>query len=383
MARDMAETSNEHPEVTVRAEDGGTLLIALRGRLDAAALLEIWPKAVEPIRQAAPKRVVVDAAGVTYCDGAGLGLFAELRRQAAAAGGEAEITGLSPELRRLLDVSLLSDPTAGELQPPPPPGFVSKVGQAVADVFADVRDIITFTGELTSALAWAARHPRRVRGRDLWLTAEKVGVNAAPVVCLLGALVGLIMAFQMAVPLQRYGAVSAMPVILGISVTRELGPLITAIILAGRSGSAFAAEIGTMKVTQEVDALQTFGLDPVRFLAIPRVLAAVLMTPLLTMLNIVAGLLCGYLVMINYGYSFQFYAATITSSVSYVDLLGGVGKTLAFGLIVAAIGCMRGLRTLRGPSAVGDSTTRAVVAGIVLIVLADMVFGVVFFYLGI
>ena len=138
-----------------------------------------------------------------------------------------------------------------------------------------------------------------------------------------------------------------------------------------------------MKVTEEVNALQTFGLDPVRFLVVPRVLAAVVMTPLLAVLNIFAGVLCGYIVMIDYGYSFRFYMNSVLNSVNHVDLLGGVGKTVVFGLIVAAIGCMRGLRTLRGPSAVGDSTTRSVVAGIVLIIVADMVFGVVYFYLGI
>ena len=164
---------------------------------------------------------------------------------------------------------------------------------------------------------------------------------------------------------------------------RELSPLITAIILAGRSGSAFAAEIGTMQVTQEIDALQTFGLDPVRFLAIPRVLAGVLMAPLLTIFNMLTGVAAGYLVMANYGYSFRFYVNAVMQAVSYVDLMGGVAKTLALGLVVAAIGCLRGLRTSKGPSAVGDSTTRAVVAGIVLIVIADMVFGVVYFYLGI
>jgi len=374
---------SESPSIGITTEADGWLSITLAGRLDRATVVDVWPKAIEAFGKTSVERVVIDASGVGYCDGSGLGLFAELRRLAAQRGGQAEIVGLAPDLQRLVGIAELSDPTAEELTPMPPPGLVTNVGRAVADILADVKDIVTFTGELTVVLLWAITHPHRIRGRELWAICEKVGVNALPVVCLLGAMVGLIMAFQTAVPLQRYGAVSIIPSIVSIAMIRELSPLITAIILAGRSGSAFAAEIGTMRVTQEIDALQTFGLDPVKFLAIPRVLAGVLMAPLLTIFNIVLGVSAGYLVMANYGYSVRFYINAVTNSVTYVDLLGGVAKTLVLGLVIAAIGCLRGLRTEKGPSAVGDSTTRAVVAGIVLIVIADMIFGVVYFYLGI
>ena len=370
-------------DVTIATEADGSLSIALTGRLDKETLAGVWAKAVEALRRAPSKRVVIDASSVAYCDGAGLGLFAELRRVAAQLGGQAEIAGLAPNLQRLVGMAELADPTAAELAPLAPPGMVTKVGRATAEILDDLRDIIAFMGELTVVLLWAITHPHRIRGREVLSICEKVGVNALPVICLLGSLVGLIMAFQTAVPLQRYGAVSVIPSIVSIAMVRELSPLITAIILAGRSGSAFAAEIGTMQVTQEIDALQTFGLDPVRFLAIPRVLAGVLMAPLLTIFNMLTGVAAGYLVMANYGYSFRFYVNAVMQAVSYVDLMGGVAKTLALGLVVAAIGCLRGLRTSKGPSAVGDSTTRAVVAGIVLIVIADMVFGVVYFYLGI
>ena len=377
--------TNDRPraEVTVAGEAEGVLSIAIAGRLDNTTLPDVWPQAMGVVGQASAKRVVIDASGVAYCDGSGLGLFAALRRLAASRGGQVDITGLAPGLQRLVGISTLEDPTAAELTPARPPGLVSRAGRATAEVLADVRDIIAFMGELTATRVWALLHPWQIRGRDLWAVAEKVGVDALPVMCLLGSLIGLIMAFQTAVPLQQYGAVSAIPTLLAISMIRELGPLITAIILAGRSGSAFAAEIGTMTVTQEISALRTFGLDPMRVLAVPRVLAAMLMTPLLAIFNIVTGILAGYIVMAQYGYSFQFYVNGVIGAVSHVDLIGGIGKTLAFGLIVAAIGCMRGLSTKTGPSAVGDSTTRAVVAGIVLIIIADMAFGVVYFYLGI
>lgn len=372
-------------EVAVASLDrtGDDLRVALRGRLDAATLPAAWTRVSEALAEKACKCLVVDLSGVSYCDGAGLALLAQFRKQMASAGGELRLEGGGPELLRLLEMSTLADPLAGGLQPVPRAGLVTRTGEAAAAFARDLGEIIAFTGEMAAALAWGCIHPWRVRGRDFLVIAEKLGANAVPVITLLGALVGAILAFQMAVPLQRFGAITLIPSILGISIVRELGPLITAIILAGRSGSAFAAEIGTMKVTEELSALKTFGLDPVRFLVIPRVLAAVLMAPLLTILNMLAGVLCGFFIMKQYGYSFAYYINAVTDSVTYVDLLGGLCKAPVFGLIIAAIGCVRGLQTLRGPSAVGDSTTRAVVAGIVLIIAADMVFGVAYFYLRI
>lgn len=376
-------STGEKAELTFTDGEDGNLCLAVGGHLSAATLPGAWGQAVEALGQTQCKSLAVDLSGVEYCDGAGLSLFAELRRVMAMRGGDVAFEGGTAELRRLLGMSSLGDPLASGLLPAQRPGVVAKAGSATAAFAHDMGAIIAFVGELSAAVAWACIHPMRVRWRDLLVVAEKVGVNAAPVITLLGALVGAILAFQMAVPLQRYGAVTLIPSILGIALVRELGPLITAIILAGRSGSAFAAEIGTMKVTEEVSALKTFGLDPVRFLVVPRVLAAILMAPLLTVLNMLAGILCGFFIMAQYGYSFQYYLNAVANSINYVDLIGGLCKAPIFGMIIAAIGCVRGLQTLRGPSAVGDSTTRAVVAGIVLIIVADMIFGVVYFYLGI
>lgn len=379
----MVNDSSARAAVETGSASDGTASIALSGRITGESLADVWPKATEAMKKASGSAVQIDASGVSYCDSSGLALFAELRRLAACGGGRAEVVGLSPDLQRLWARAALADPEATERIPPRAPGFVAGVGRATAGILGDLKDLVAFTGELSVVLLWALLHPHRVRWREFALNCEKVGVNALPVVCLLGFLVGLIMAFQTAVPLERYGAVAVIPSIVSIAMVRELSPLITAIILAGRSGSAFAAEIGTMRVTQEVDALRTLGLDPVRFLAVPRVLAGILMAPLLTVFNILTGVAAGYIVMASYGYSAQFYVDSVTGAVGYVDLVGGVAKTLVLGLVVAAIGCLRGLRTSKGPSAVGDSTTQAVVAGIVLIVVADMVFGVLYFSLGI
>ena len=383
----MADDSDTNKTLSAQLDTdaGGSARVVLKGGLDAETVVTCWTRIVDPLRQANASNVRVDASGVSYCDGAGIGLLVELQRLAAVNGGRAEITGLSAELEPLLRMATIEDPTRALLVPPPRPSLVEHVGSAAATVLADMRDMIAFIGELVVAFAWAVTHPQQVRWRDVLSIAEKVGVNALPVAVLLGWLIGAIIAFQTAGPLRKFGADANLFVadIVAAAVIRELGPLITAILLAGRSGSAFAAELGTMKVTEELDALTTLGLAPVRFLIVPRVLAALFMTPLLAIFTTLMGLFGGYVVFASMGYSLTIYVQRMLNVVDYVDLVGGLFKTVVFALLVAAVGCLRGLHTQQGPGAVGDSTTRAVVAGIVLIILADGVLGTVYFYLGI
>jgi phospholipid/cholesterol/gamma-HCH transport system permease protein len=228
---------------------GETFAIALIGRLDASTLGQAWRQAVDPAAKERAKTITVDAGQITYCDGAGLGLFAELRRIAASAGGELRFENMSEELNRLVSMSLLQDPAAGSLAPPAKMSFITEFGKLVADLYKDQVYLIAFVGAMTAALGWALLHPWRIRYGDLLRVARKAGADALPVVMLLGGLVGIILSFQMADPLERYGAKHLIPNIVSFGLIRELGPLITAIILAGRSGAAFAAEIGTMKVT--------------------------------------------------------------------------------------------------------------------------------------
>jgi phospholipid/cholesterol/gamma-HCH transport system permease protein len=327
--------------------------------------------------------IVVDVSQISYCDGAGLGLFAEIRRVAALSGSGLTFRGFTPELQRLVERSALADPAALELRPIQRLSFVQEVGKSAATILADLYAMVSFMGHLLSALVWALAHPMQIRYRDLFLVAEKAGVNAAPVTCLLGGLVGVILAFQCGIAMARFGVEEAIPQVVTIALSRELGPLIAAVLFAGRSGSAFTAEIGTMTITEEIAALKCMGLDPVRYLVVPRVLAAMAMLPLLTTLCDLTGVLGGYSVMTNYGFSFTRYVHAVLHSITYVDLLGGVAKTVAFGAIIAGVGCWRGLRTANGPGAVGDSTTRSVVESIVLVILADAAFGVIYFYTGI
>ncbi len=210
-----------------------------------------------------------------------------------------------------------------------------------------MREQVAFVGELVAALGHAIRAPRTIRWRDVALICEKVGADALPIVALIAFLMGVILAFQSAVPMKKFGAEIFVADLIGLSMLRELGGLMTAIVLAGRTGAAFAAEIGTMRVNQEVDALTTMGLDPVRFLVTTRVIAAVLMTPLLTIFADLIGLLGGALTMLSFQIPFVTFTHEVESIVTFQDFLAGFVKSFAFGLLIAGIGCLRGLQTLR------------------------------------
>ena len=361
----------------------GECTIVIGGRLDSTSTGSIWQEAVKALERASSKRVVVDASRIDYCDGSGIGLLMELHRHQHKAGGELEIKGLRAEFQRLMDMFDPAEFEKTQIEKPQKSKLPEEVGRATFTVWDNIHSQITFLGELVVALVYAVGHPRRVRWKDAFLIAETAGVNAFPIIALISFLIGLIMAFQAAIPMRQFGAEIFVADLIALSTLRELGPLMTAIVMAGRTSSALAAELGTMKVNEEIDAMTTMGLDPVRFLVVTRVLAILIMMPLLTIFADLLGIMGGSVVLLSMGYPLTTYLDRVILSADYIDLLGGLLKSLAFGLIVAGIGCSRGLQTKTGASAVGDSTTRAVVSGIILVIITDGIFSVVYFYLGI
>ncbi len=365
-----------------RSSDGGTLTLIMTGRWDSDTTGKWWQRGQQILTQSKPRRLVIDASGVSYCDGAGVAFLIDLQQLQIRTGGDAAIQGLQEEVRRLLDIygHISIERPSGRRREPL--SIIEQVGKAAVELWRDFKSLLTFVGELAVMLLRAARQPRLVRWQEAWLVAERSGVNALPIIALIGVLLGLILAFQSAIPMRRFGADIFVADLLGIAMLREMGPLITAIILAGRSGSAFAAELGTMKVREEIDALRTMGLEPVRFLVVPRVIAAVAMIPVLTVFANLFGLMGGAIVMRSLGYPLVTYVNQVLSAVTVGDLMGGLLKSFVYGIVVAAVGCLRGLETRTGASAVGQSTTSAVVSGIVLIAIVDGLFAVVFYALG-
>lgn len=371
------------PGATLRAADGegGARLLVLTGRLDVESTAGLWSEAMAAARAARGRPLVVDAAGVDYCDGSGAALLAALEHEAGQGGGGFVLRGLREDLRRL--VALVAPSPQPEAAPPRSESPIARLGRATLAALADGRRFVAFVGETVLALAFVLRHPGKLRLGETLLVAERAGVGAIPIVAGVGFLLGLILAFQGAIPMRRFAAEIFVADLLGLSLLRELGPLMASILLAARSGSAFAAEIGTMKVNEEIDALTTMGLDPVRFLVVPRVVAAVAVVPALAMLTSLAGLLGGLLVYVSLGFPPVTYLNRIADMVDPGDVIGGLAKAMVFGVIVAAVGCLRGIQTGQGAQAVGLSTTSAVVSGIVGIALADGAFAVVFYVLGI
>lgn len=357
--------------------------IKLSGRLDLERVQGEWMSILARLAQTKPHVVTIDASGLTYCDSSGIALIQHIRAYQIERKRTCHIQGLETQYQNLLR---LFDPGQFELSPSKESALLrlsEQVGRTTVSVAEDIRNQIEFVGEIVTKGLRLIVSPRHFRWNDTLTLAEKSGADALGITSLLGFLIGLILAFQSAVAMKQFGAEVFVADLVVISLFRELGPLITAFILASRSGSAFAAEIGTMKVNEEIDALVTMGLDPVRFLVLPRMLAGVVVLPLLTLLNLLFGLLGCALVMLALGYPMVTFVERIQMASGLGDLFGGLAKTVVFGLLIAGIGCLRGMQTRTGASAVGDAATRAVVSGIVAIILADGVFAVLYYFLGI
>ncbi len=263
--------------------------------------------------------------------------------------------------------------------------------QLASQIGASVINGLAYFGSLASLGGRAAYYTflGPFQGKPLRLQravsqAMDVGVRALPILSLITFFIGLILALQAAYELRRFGAIEYVSTAVAVSMTRELGPLITAIVVIGRSGSAFAAEIGTMKVTEEIDALETMAISPVHFLVTPKFLAMIAMLPCLTIWANTLGIIGGSLFGVGQaGFTFRRYIAASIDSLFLRDIVTGLIKSVMFGITITAVGCLEGLTTGAGAEQVGRSTTRAVVMSIFLVVVVDLVFTALFFFLSV
>jgi phospholipid/cholesterol/gamma-HCH transport system permease protein len=381
LAHPDADAGRAGAEFRIQTEAEGRVLLTLGGRLDADSTPGLWKDLQGQLRRARVSQLEVDATGVEQCDGAGLALFQYLAMGGMTLGAKVTLGGLRPEFQKLYENFTAEDYRKFHPAPPPKGHVAEEVGSGVTTLVRDLHEQVSFIGSLASAFLSVFTHPKRMRWIEVLRVFELAGVNALPIISLISLLVGLIIAFEAAQPLAQFGAQIFTADMIGLLMVREMGPMMTAIMLAGRSGSAFAAELGTMKVNEELNALQTMGLDPVQFLVIQRILAGILITPLLTIYSMFMGIFGGVLVMLGLGFPLVAIYNEMVSAVTLHDVIVGCLKGIVFGIIVSAIGCLRGLQTKKGPSAVGESTTRAVVSSILLIILADAAFAVVLYFL--
>ncbi len=340
----------------------------LEGRITAESASPIWRSALETLDRNPQSRIVIDASRVEYVDIVGLALLFDLKRRRRAPGAEVEVHALAPAFASLIDRPgvLGLEPLRDRL----PMGALERVGRATAQQLDDLRSLVQFCRACLRSLL-RARSQRVIRLADILEVATENGTKAVPIVLLVGFLIGVIAAFELGLVARQLGATIFVVNGVGVAILRELGALVTAIVVAGRTGAAFAAQLGAQKVNEEIDALSTFGIDPIEFLVVPRLIATTLMLPLLTVLADVIGILGGALVLSRFDITLlQFYTQLLTV-VAPPDFVLGLVKAALFGWTIALIGCHRGLTTGAGAIAVGQSATHAVVTSIVMIIVID------------
>ncbi len=331
--------------------------------------------------RALPIDITLDTQGLSALDTSGGWLLHRLRRNLEAAGHRVHFTGLRPEFAALLDLIALRTAQA-PVSKPLPEGALSRIGRTTWERTQGALGLLSFLGESTLAMAHALRHPRRIRWRAIIYNLQTAGVAALPITGLLSFLLGIVIAYQGAEQLRRVGANLYIADLVGLSMLRELAPLITAIIIAGRSGSAYAAQIGTLKVTEEIDALRTIGIGPFDLLVLPKLIALIIALPLLTVYTDVMGILGGMVMAkTQLDVGFTTFIHRLDDAVSLTSFLIGVGKAPVFAVIIALVGCYQGFQVNGSAESVGQKTTLSVVQSIFLVILVDALFSIAFSWL--
>lgn len=365
----------------VRVE-GEVARLSVSGRLtlvDLSAMTEEIGALFEGIGQ---RKLLIDLQALDYVDSAGALFILRVEEEAAKRSIPFEIVNMSPRVSSVVGIidrrAVAPPPAEGR---PRSVGLVEETGMASVAFVEDIARSITFGGSLISEVVLSILRPSSVRWKDVLLYMKKVGVDGLPILGLISYLLGLIIAFMSSLQLKQFGANMYVASLVAIAMVRELGPIMTGILVAGRSGSAFAAEIGTMKVNEEVDALVTMGFDPVRFLAIPKVFASILVVPLLTFFSDLFGILGGMTVgVLGLDLTIHTYTELTSWALEVFDVVSGVVKSMVFAILIAGIGCQRGFQASGGAEAVGNATTSAVVAGLFLIIVADSTFAIILNY---
>jgi len=334
------------------------------------------------VRIPASTAAVADCAQIEALDTTGAWVLQRLLLRIRTEGANVAVKNLQPDFAKLLAV--VAQQAADQAKLPaattrPIPGPLERVGRQSAAAWEEAEALLTFIGESTSALRLGIAHPTRVRWRPILYNICSAGLDALPIVGLLSFMVGVVVAYQGADQLRQYGANIFVADLVGLSMLREFAPLITAIIIAGRSGSAYAAQIGTMAVTEEIDAMRTLGIAPLELLVLPKFVALLIALPLLTVFADFLGVAGGMVMAkVQLGVGYGEFLDRFLTAVSVTAYLIGVSKAPVFAGIISVVGCFQGFRTKGGADSVGRHTTRAVVQTIFLVIVVDGLFSVIF-----
>jgi len=367
----------------IQENAGHQATLRFSGRIDLKTLEGLNEDLEAFWKQRTPAGLTADLFRVESMDSAGAMLLLGFKERAETAGIPFQFTNVGERLQGvmgLLDMKALH--VQPLLQDGRPENMLYLLGAAAERQFRDFREVLIFVGELLTALMHAAAHPRTIRWNTVFSYIRKVGVDGFPIVTLISLLIGIIMAFMSSLQLKQFGATTYVAPLVAFGMVRELGPMMTAILVAGRSGSAFSAEIGSMMINEEVDALTTMGFDRVSFLVVPKVLACILVVPLLTVYSaffgIVGGLMVGVLGLDLTAFS---YIQQSIHSFDLFDVVSSLIKSMVFAMLISGIACQRGFQVRGGADAVGEATTSAVVSAIFLIIFANSAFAIVLYYI--
>lgn len=382
------------PQAVAQIRVGGEVVVTLSGDwqlhgpvVDFApveAVLRSFAQAPDEVNPGWQQSVVsFNTAELGKWDSTLMAFLAKVSRIARLQGMKINYDSLPEGASRLL---LLAN-CAPERETPATRGFhplFTRVGTLTLWIYAQALGMFEFMGECTMALWRFVRGKARYRRSDFWLLVQQAGLESLPIVALIAFLVGMIMAFVGAVQLQKFGADIFVADLVGLAMVREMGAMMTGIILCGRIGASYAAQIGSMKTAEEVDALETFGISPIDFLVLPRLLAVTLMTPVLVMFADVIGIIGGMLVGVSMlDVTMSQFINRLISALTMTQISTGLIKSVFFGMLIAYTGCLRGMQCGSSSEEVGRVTTSAVVTGITMLIVADAVFAVLFTMMGI
>ncbi|MDA8387360.1 MAG: ABC transporter permease [Nitrospiraceae bacterium] len=380
--KDTAGESKDY-EIASAGEKGGEITLFLSGRVDLSNLKSVMAEMSSALEGLSPGKLNIDLSKIDHMDSAGALVLIELERTTESNAIPFSFMGMPDAVRGLLGLISREAVEARPIHEKKEAGPMEQMGGATIRFIGDFLDTMVFLGDFVLVLASAIRHPRGIRWRFIFSYIKQAGADGLPIIGLISFLLGLVIALMALEHLIGVGGNALLPSIVTVAMVKEFGPFITAVLVTGRTGSAFAAEIASMKVNEEVDALTMMGFNPIRFLAVPRVLASIFVLPLLSMYADFLGILGGLVIGVtDAGLTIQTFIQEMPKGVHTADVLEGIVKSCIFGAIISGIGCQRGFKARGGAGEVGEMTTSAVVSAIFLILLTDATMALIMSRLG-
>ncbi len=359
----------------------GEILVSFKAPLTYENAARTWQSLSDLVISNQNASLVLDLSAVSKVDSAGAALLRSIQRLCDRKGVRLRTESVQPPVKHFLEY--LEGEAPKQQAAPSAGSFVTRLGSLLIAQATEFRDYARFCGSVLAVAGRAIRRPGRFHWKESFYYFQLAGSDAMTILFLIMFLLGLVMTFQAAIQLRQFGANILVADLVSLALTRELAPVFTAMLLAGRSGSAFAAEIGTMKVGEELDALAVMGFNLTELITLPKVIALMMAAPLLTMWANLAGIIGGIVVSGAFldltAYSFMY---EVHSALTFTDIAGGILKTEVFAILIALVGCFRGFQTGLAADSVGQQTTSAVVSGLFLIIFADAILTVLYYLLG-